>query len=422
MKLLNHATAWFSVLLLVIITVWAGLFYVNMLDEIYDSMDDGLENQKMLVLRKAAQDTTVLARTEFDDGYYKVKEVPFSAALRQKDVYQDTLMYMLNEKDFEPVRMLTTVFQQGSKYYELRVITSMVEEDDLIEDLVFALLWLYGGLIATILVLNNLLLKRIWRPFYYLLQRLQRFKLQDAQPFPTLQTNIDEFRLLNQTVEKLLQSNVATYQSQKNFIENAAHELQTPLAISLNKLELLAEGGNLQDQQLAQIGEVMENLERLTRLNKSLLLLSKIENRQFNGQEEVRLAEVVQKALADFQDQLQFRNLSLTQQIDGDPLLRMNPDLAMMLVTNLLKNAIVHNMAGGLVHVSLSAITFTLENTGPSKPLNSEQLFQRFYKESPSSASTGLGLSIAKAICDLYGFQIGYEYRQSRHVLQVQFT
>jgi len=421
MKLLNHATTYFAAILLVVISVWAALFYVNMLDEIYDSMDDGLENQKMLVLRKAAQDSTVFAKTDFEEGYYKLKEVPFGRALAQKDVYQDTLMYMLNEKDFEPVRMLTTVFRHHGKFFELRVITSMVEEDDLIEDLFFALLWLYGGLIASILVLNNFLLKRIWQPFYAILQRLQQFRLEDPTPFPPPPpTNIQEFHLLNQTVEKLLQSNLHAYTSQKNFIENAAHELQTPLAISLNQLELLAEGGHLHENQLEQIGAVMQNLERLTRLNKSLLLLSKIENRQFGADEEVLLPQMLQNVLHDFRDQLAFRNITVTTELQENLQLRMNPDLAMVLVLNLVKNAVVHNVPGGTIHVSLSACQLRIENSGKESPLNGQRLFERFYKEDAALASTGLGLSIAKAICHLYGFTLSYAYRQ-KHILQVNF-
>ncbi|RNI30896.1 sensor histidine kinase [Rufibacter immobilis] len=420
MKLLNHATSYLAGILLVVISVWAALFYVNMLDEIYDSMDDGLENQKILVMQKAARDSTILQQTEFEEGYYKFREVPLAVARQQKDLYQDTLMYMQNEKDFEPVRLLTTVFRHQGKFYELRLITSMVEEDDLIEDLFYSLLGLYVGLIASILLLNNLLLKRIWRPFYQLLQRLRQFRLEDPQPIAVEETNIDEFRLLNQTVEKLLQSNISTYNSQKAFIENASHELQTPLAISLNKLELLAESNNLQEAQLEQIGTVMQSLERLTRLNKSLLLLSKIENRQFAAEEPVNFQTLLEHIISDFSDQCHFRNLTVTLEGEEAPQVTMNPDLAMMLSLNLFKNAMVHNVNGGSIKVLLTATSFTIENLGKDTPLHPEKLFNRFYKEDTSGASTGLGLAIAKAICDLYGFQISYDYQQ-KHILRVQF-
>jgi signal transduction histidine kinase len=420
MKLLNYTTAYFAAILLLVISSWAALFYYNMLDEIYDSMDDGLENQKILVLQKAARDSTVFNRRTFDEGYYTVKKLPAAPAQSRKDRYQDTLMYMQNERDFEPVRMLTTIFQHQGRFYELRVITSMVEEDDLIEDLLYALLWLYLGLLASILVLNNFLLKRIWRPFYRLLQRLKDFRLENSRPVMAEPTNIIEFQLLNRTIEQLLQTNIATYISQKTFIENAAHELQTPLAISLNKLELLAEGNNLQEDQLAQIGSVMQNLERLTRLNKSLLLLSKIENKQFAQAEEVNINELTRKLIADFADQAAFRDIKVTLHEAAACRPKLNPDLAEILLINLIKNALIHNHSGGCVNITVHKESFIIENTGQDKPLNRQRLFTRFQKDTAAPGSTGLGLAIVKAISDLYGFRLTYEYRQ-KHILAVFF-
>ena len=159
MKLLNYTSSYFSVILLVIIPVWAGLFYFAMLDEIYDSMDDGLGNQKLLIIHEAANDTLVLNRTNFGESNYAINRVPFEEAKNFKDTFLDTMMYMQNENDFEPVRMLKTVFEQDNRFYSMRVITSMVEEDDLISELLYSLLWLYLGLVLTIILLNNLLLK-----------------------------------------------------------------------------------------------------------------------------------------------------------------------------------------------------------------------------------------------------------------------
>jgi len=421
MKLLNYTTSYLAGILLAVILVWAGIFYFNMLDEIYDSMDDGLDNQKILVIQKAARDSTVLARRDFEDGYYRLKEISFAQAQHRKDVYQDTLMYMLNEQDYEPIRMLTTVFSHQNRFYELRVITSMVEEDDLIEDLLFALLWLYLGLIASILVLNNILLKRIWQPFYKLLQRLQEFRLEEPSQLVAEPTEVAEFKLLNSTIEKLLQKNIETYTSQKVFIENAAHELQTPLAISLNKLELLAESQNLQEDQLTQIGAVMQNLERLTRLNKSLLLLSKIENKQFGPVEEVNINEAVQKVVSDFADQATYRNITVQVQEAAICQQKLNPDLALILIMNLIKNAIMHNVPGGVVNISIDKNSFVIQNSGKAEPLNAQKLFNRFYKNTDSPGSTGLGLAIAKAIADLYQFRITYEYQQL-HQIAVYFN
>ncbi|MBK0403635.1 HAMP domain-containing histidine kinase [Adhaeribacter sp. BT258] len=423
MKLLNYTSAYFAGILLLIISIWAGLFYFSMLDEIYDSMDDGLENQKILVIRKASADTTILNQPEFEAGYFTIKEIPFPKAQTYTDTYQDTLMYMENEEDYEPVRLLRTAFHHpNGRYYELQLITSMVEEDDLIADLLYSLVWLYLGLVASILLLNNFLLRKIWKPFYRLLERLQKFRLEDQQPLKTTKTNIEEFKLLNETVQKLIKSNIAAFNSQKQFIENASHELQTPLAISLNKLELLVENNNLSEAQLEILASIINNLERSTRLNKSLSQLSRIENRQFPEVAATNFNDLIKKQLEDLTDLAEHREVTLHLEEQGNLQAQVNPDLANILITNLLKNAISHNISGGTVKVQVKPESLTVQNTGSGNALDPQQIFNRFYKGEQNSGSTGLGLAIVKAITDLYGFRIEYSFQDGKHRFTVYLT
>ncbi|HEY1020792.1 MAG TPA: HAMP domain-containing sensor histidine kinase, partial [Flavisolibacter sp.] len=334
--------------------------------------------------------------------------------------YSDTTMYMQNEREYEPVRLLKTVFEHNGRYYQMSVFTSMVEEDDLVLELFYALLWLYFGLLATILLLNNFLLKRIWKPFYRLLKQLKTFRLEKPA-IEVPQTRIEEFRLLNDTIERLLQSNITSYNSQKHLIENVSHELQTPLAISINKLEALAETGHLNGEQSRLLGEAMDNLDRLTRLNRSLLLLSRIENHQFTETETVDLNALVKKIAGDFEDQFAFSQVAFFLREEAPVSLQINADLAAILVINLIKNALVHNRPGGTLDLLLQPGLLEVSNTGEETALDSNVLFRRFQKQATAGASTGLGLSITKAIADRYGFTISYRFT-GKHVFQVRFT
>ena len=419
MKLLNYTTTYLAGVLLLIISIWAAIFYYAMLDEIYDSIDDGLDNQKGLIIQKITVDSTLLRQGDFNEGGFLIREISADRALRFHDQYMDTTMYMQNEREYEPVRLLRTVFLHKDRYYQMSVFTSMVEEDDLVVELFYSILWLYLGLIATILLLNNVVLKRIWKPFYRLLQQLRNFRLEK----PSIQvssTRIEEFRLLNEAVQKMLQSNINSYNSQKHLIENASHELQTPLAISINKLEALAESGGLTDEQSRLLGSALDNLGRLTRLNRSLLLLSRIENRQFGPSEAVDLNGLVKKVADDFSDQFSFRQLQFGINEEAAVTLHMNPDLATIMVTNLLKNAVVHNRPGGEISIRIQKGELQVSNTAVNGPLNSETLFTRFHKQSSAPASTGLGLSIVKAIADLYGFTVFYTF-DGRHSFRLRF-
>jgi signal transduction histidine kinase len=421
MKLQNYTSVYFAAILLVIITAWAAIFYYVMLDEIYDSIDDGLDNQKDLVIQKAAADTSLLKRYDFEESGYAIREIAASGVGEIKDTYIDTMMYMQNEESDEPVRLLKTVFLQNGKYYQLQVATSMVEEDDLVRQLFYSVLWLYIGLVSTIVIFNSFLIQRIWTPFYQLLKQMRLFRIDQPSKLTPPKTRIDEFTHLYETGSKLLDRNLEIYQDQKQFIENASHELQTPLAVAIGKLETLAEEATLSESSGKLLADTLEQLEQLARFNRSLLLLTKIDNRQFHEEKPVSLNETVKRIVNNFDDLSSFRNVTIrivdTQQVT----LSMNEDLAAILVTNLVKNAILHNNPGGFVEITIEKDFLQISNPGKPEALDEKKIFQRFHSGNTDAASTGLGLAIAQAICKLYQFSIQYHFTQYHNII-VRFS
>ncbi|MGK6351213.1 sensor histidine kinase [Parapedobacter sp. DT-150] len=416
MKLLNHTLRYLSASLVFILGIWAVVFYFTMMDEVYDSIDDGLENYKLLIIKKANQDTSLLNKRHFGESNYAIRPVEQEVALHATEVFKDTAMYMEYEEDFEILRMLTTYFStQDGRYYELRIIASMVEEDDLVADFLHALLWLYLVVIASAFIINNWVLKKIWSPFYQLQHELGRFKLGEDKTFNPPQTKVREFQGMNDTVEALLKANIAVFQNQKQFIENASHELQTPLAIAINKLELLLEqsqGGEVEPQLVA---NAIQYLERMTRLNKSLLLLSKIENKQFSKEEEVDFNRCIRQHMEDFEELLHYKHIKL-EFIEQAQLKRLfNADLADVLIANLLKNAIVHNHEEGYIRITVSENRFEIANTGQKQALDADRIFTRFYRSGDHTSSTGLGLAIVKTIAQLHQAQVTYRYAADMH-------
>ena len=420
MKLSSYTTTYFSLVLLGIISLWSVLFYLAIIDEVYDSIDDGLDNSKILIIRRAQQDSTLLQKSDFGESNYSIYPVSKASALQATDQYKDTLLYMVNESDYEPVRMLKTFFHERDNYYQLTIITSFVESDDLIEDLFYYLLWLYIIMVACIILINQSLLQRIWRPFYILLHKLKNYRLDKPEPIEFKKSKIDEFNALHESVARLLQNNLQVYESQKQFIENASHELQTPIAISLNKLEILAEKSQLTEEQALLMESVMGNLERLTRLNKSLLLLSKIENRQFTQEQEVNLNKVCEKLILDFTEQAQFKTVTLHLESQAEVVKHMNKDLSEMMLSNLLKNAIIHNVKNGFVRIVIQPQLISIHNSGNAESIDPDKLFKRFYKGNTGSQSTGLGLSIVKAIADVYNLKLIYHY-DHHHIISIHF-
>lgn len=422
MKLINRIILFMSVAVLLTLTIWAYIFYVNMLDEVHDSIDDGLENSKMLIIRKAGKDSTIFGQRNFDERNYAIREISREVAIASVEEYKDTLMYMENEEEMEPVRILTSTFQaEDGRFYRLKVISSMVEEDDLIEDLFYALLWLYIILVVTILTINLLVLRTVLKPFYAFLQRLQQFKLGKQETVAPITSTVSEFQYLNQVVQEVLERNVRSYHDQKQLIENVSHEIQTPVAIAMSKLQFVLESPNLDETTATDVVQAIDALERLKRMNKSLLLLSKIENNQFAGIEELNFTSLVETTLSEFEDQIEFKGIRIHWEEKEPVQIQMEPELARILVTNLIKNAIRHNHKKGEIKLILSENGFQVWNTGKEQALDPERLFSRFYNDSENPHSTGLGLAIARSVALVSGFNLDYHFEEGGHTFSLNF-
>lgn len=425
MKLLNKSILHLMTYLLLIVSLWSVIFYFNMLDEIKGSVDEELENYKRQIVFKAEKDSTILQQKTFDEGFFSVNKISEEEALSFKDTYQDTEIYAQDADDeapeLEPVRILTTVFEQNGNFFELKIFNNMVEEDDLVKELLWDAAGLYVLLIFSILVINNLVLKRLWKPFYELLNELKNYRLGVSKSFPNVETKTKEFSDLQDAVTTLLQYSEKSYEQQKEFIGNASHELQTPLAIAISKLELLIEKENFTENQAEKIAEIMEIIERLVRLNKSLLLLTKIENKQFFDNQEIKVNDIVKKNIEYLQDIAEFKEVEISFSENSELFAKADAALINIIVSNLLRNAIFHNIKSGKVEVKIEAKKLSVLNTGIDNSLEHGKIFTRFQKSEQHQSGSGLGLAIVKAIAELYDFSVSYDFKNGMHEFSVNF-
>lgn len=416
----NYTFRYLVIALLIVVAVWAGLFYAVILDEVYDNIDDGLKNSKILIEREAYANPKLLNTPEFGINQFKIEPLP-PGSYNLQDRLSSTMEFSEYDNEDQPIRLLDHVFKDvNGTYHRLTIRASIVEEDELLQDLLTALVVLYIMLVVSIAAINRYILNKAWRPFYSLLGSLKKYKLGGSHNFKASQSDIAEFTTLGHELENLAERNETVFNSQKQFIENASHELQTPLAISLNKLELFAESHPLNEKQLAEIGKISETLQRLVRTNKSLLMLSKIENNQFAAHDTVDFNRLVQQLKDDFEDLAAYKNIEITI-IDNAPLLfDMNKGLAASLLSNLIKNAVIHNQAGGFVTITIAINTISIKNSGNTTPLDDKAIYNRFHRSTLHEQSTGLGLSIVKSVVVNYNIGLSYTYSKG-HMFTLTF-
>lgn len=414
MRLLDRSLLHLSGALLLVIAVWATIFFFVVRNAVLDSIDEGLDEQQELILHRVERDGSMVHVNDL--GLHGYAILPADAKVKTR--YSDTLLYIPAEGKREVVRLLSRGFKHEGERYRVLVFTSTVEEDDLLENLLFALIALYVVILLTIVLVHNVVLRNVWKPFHTILAQIKGFRLGSGKGLEEVPTRVREFKELKAAADALVRHASDAYANQRAFTENAAHELQTPLAIAINKLELLAEQSGSEEERMAVTGEVIALLERLTRINRSLLLLARIENKQFQDAREVSFGDMAREVLDEFADLAEHRQVKLELDMKEDFVVKMDLALARVLVTNLVKNAIVHNVPEGQVRVRIAQDGITVRNTGSNKALDAARIFDRFHKETTIDAGTGLGLAIVKAIADLHGLGIRYQH-DGMHVISV---
>ncbi|WP_431609697.1 sensor histidine kinase [Chryseobacterium sp. 'Rf worker isolate 10'] len=325
----------------------------------------------------------------------------------------------ISEQKKERYRCLEKVIYIHGKPYLFTIQTNIEESHETIAVIAMITIFFFVMIVVGLLYLNRKLSSSIWKPFRSTLDQLKTFNLnsQNTIEFPASDTT--EFEELNQSLYKLIERNVSTYKTQKEFTENASHELQTPLAIIKNKLDLLLQDQNLTEKQYSIAEDMNRALTRSSRINKNLLLLAKIENNQFDSSEIISFDNLLHQSIDILEEHFEQKNISVTEHISTAVEVSGNNILTEILINNLIINAIRHTSPGSSISIQLTHSVFEISNSGTEK-LDTNLLFKRFSKLSTDNSGSGLGLSIIQEICRFHHWTISYRFENQHHVFSVK--
>lgn len=340
----------------------------------------------------------------------------------KKDVYETIKKSkpFSSESEIERYRSLKTVVYINSKPYIFTIETNIEESEETIAAITVITTFFFIMIVLGLLFLNKRLSETVWKPFRNTLEKLKNFNLNSQNTINFEKTDTTEFEELHQSLSKLIDHNILAYQTQKEFTENASHELQTPLAILKNKLDLLLQNENLTEKQYQIVEEMNKALTRSSRINKNLLLLAKIDNSQFDTSEKIQIDSLLRQTTELLEEHFRQKNITLKSYID--PGINVNGNIALteVLINNLLINAIRHTDTNGFISVKLSNSALEIINSGTEK-LNSDFLFKRFSRLSSENNGSGLGLAIIKQICKFQNWTVDYKFENNNHIFTVYF-
>ena len=419
MRLLTKTSLYYLLVSLVVFLVGGLSFYKIMQNEIYDEVDDQLYTDKENIFEYIRENNRLPNVTS---------GISEAIIVRKADTVNptiedlgDTLIFSTYDQEYVAFRRLTFTAYQNGQPYEYTILKSLIDFQDLFESTMLAMGWILLLLLVGLGLVNYFINQYIWRHFYETLNTVKRYSLSQYSPLQLVRSSTTEFQELNEVLQGMTDKIHSDYFNLKEFTENASHEIQTPLAIMNSKLELFMQAEDLTQQQAKMLEDMYASTSRLSRLNKSLILLTRIENREFREQEQVPFHELLQEQLEQLREMADMRGLALPPPELEPVYINMNRGLAEVLVSNLLVNAIRHNHEGGHIQVLLQKEKLCVSNTGEALIGPADKLFGRFMSGDNASGSLGIGLALVKRICDLYGLAPSYRYTDGTHRLCIAF-
>lgn len=423
--LLSKTTKPFIIYVLIILVISIPTYYL-VVDAIWKHE---LDEHNDIVARKTASQINSLKLSEekLIETIQLWNDVQPSTNIRKlekNDNLKDSIFIVEKPHDFlhfeevDRFRCLSKVIYLNKKPYRFNIETNIEETQETIFFISITTVFLFVLIVGGLLFLNRRLSKSVWKPFRNTLDKLKTFSLNNQTKIEFSKTDVSEFDELNQSLTKLIEHNVSVYKTQKEFTENASHELQTPLAILKNKLDILLQNQDLTEKQYQIAEEMNRALSRSSRINKNLLLLAKIDNKQFDS-ETFHLNEVLNQSLEILQEHFEQKNISVKTEISDNVKVNGNIGLTEVLINNLILNAIRHTSINGSILIRLSQSEFEVSNSGTGK-LNGDLLFKRFSRFSKDNNGSGLGLAIVQEICKSQNWTINYRFENNNHIFSVK--
>ncbi len=422
MKLVYKITAGLSAALVITLALWGWLSYRTMERKIHADAD--------LILRDYSDGiiARMLAGQKLPDRfngvyntYYIVEVSPEYAAENPGVEYHDGEAYLTTQEDFSSTRIRTQIFMDNEgRYHKISVSLPTFERETLIDHVLLWTVLLFFVLLITLIVLAIVVVDYNMKPFLALMDWMDRYVPGHPHgPVPS-ETDVVEFQKLSVAVQQAVDRFEHEYEERRIFIGNASHELQTPLAVCLNRIEMMMDRSDMDESMAAELVKLHRSIQHLVRLNRTLLLLSKIENDQFPETADVDFTSVLRDAVELNDEIYSYKKIRSSFNADGQFVWNLNEQMASVLVNNLLKNAYVHTRAEGDVAVHVTSEGFMVSNPGES-PLDRSKMFSRFYLPGGrKEGSTGLGLALAYSVCDRNGMVLSYDFHENRHVFAVK--
>lgn len=417
MRLLTKTFLYYLILTAGVFLVGGVIFYFLIDHIFYNQVDEGIVTEKEIIADEIENNSNI---PDYSARFgHQIEVLILSRPVVPMFAIKDTLIsYQDSTSRF---RYLYFSKNYGKdKSYVINIFRPLDDTYDLIKGILLSFLIMFVCLFVLLILINFLISRRVWIPFYNTIRQLNKYNINEKDKLVMSETGIHEFNILNGVIQRMSEKIKDDFQNMKEFIENASHEIQTPLAIIKTKIEMLVQTGKADQEQMEALQSINDSANRLSKLNSGLLLLSKMENGQFTEEKQLDLVPVIRSTVEELEDLIQIKELCLSIELNTSFVVKINPELSEIMIGNLVSNAIKHNIRGGFIEITGTEKTILIRNSGLPLTVPEQTLFNRFVKNNAASKSLGLGLALIKKICELYRIEYNYKCEDTIHTFQLK--
>lgn len=417
MKLIHYISKRYIVYSTIISIISIPLFYFSLQHLLLAGLDEGMKQQKSWI----ENELNAVSPKDIVTFENSISVIP-TKNNKISEVFFNEPIFVKADHETVMHRVLISNVSVKGKNYMIRIQKSMIEDEDLLTNILLLQFAFILILVVGLGLINFSISKKLWLPFNDIVRKMKDYRVDIADKLKFMPTKIMEFKDLENSITDLVNRNGKLYSAQKEFTENASHELQTPIAVLTSKLELLMQTNPISEEQAELISEISSAGEKMQRINRTLLLLTKIENNQFPNVEKIKIEDVLKGIVKQYKDTLRLKNINLVVRIkNNNTEITANPILIDILFGNLFSNALRYTDENNSIEIEIynQSVRVTNDAQKEAEKLNESELFQRFKKQSNDTRSLGLGLEICKKICNLYQYKINYNFLENQHSFTV---
>lgn len=415
---LQFKLALYNTLTKIAVILFTGLFTLLAIEKLsVNHIEVRLQKSKDMVIRQMSSNEIknfLINQPDYNilnQEYVLIKPIAFEPNPPNAIKYRTAQRVVDNNS--ETYRILSTRFNFKNKTYLLEIGESTESVEDLKTIIKkFTLVVLVIALALT-LASDLIFTKYLLNPFYKIIDR-KLIKVNDPLNFDyeKVKTSTQDFNLLDDSISSLMKKITDLFLLEKQFIANVSHELLTPISIISSRLENLMLQENLSEEAENKLFASLKTLNRLKSIINSLLLISKVENNQFNKSDSVKITDVLTEIIEELEDRLEAKQIVLNNNIKYQYTITGNRPLVHTLLFNIINNAVKYNYPKGTLtiadQVAGDKYILTIIDSGVGmEPEQIEKAFNRFEKlESDEMESFGLGLAIVKSIATFHHISI----------------